>query len=126
MKWLSVNPLFQRNCEPGMLEDIVNSTVSPIQISLSLVERDKIGKGFTTIEILVELLQPDKLVPVTLYVVFELGLTKICDDILPVFHTKEVLFNELETLMVVVSPVHIWFSEAMIVNSGNGLTLIEV
>ena len=66
---------------------MVNVDEPPVQIVVGDAVAVTFGKGFTLIVIEAVFEQPNEFVPVTEYVVVEVGLTVILADVAPLFHT---------------------------------------
>jgi len=88
--WFAVELVFQRYVEPGISLLAVMVTDSPSQITESFAVTVTKGNGFTTILKLAVPVHPLVVVPVTVYVVEELGFTEIFDEVSDVLHRNVV------------------------------------
>ena len=103
----------------------VNTEVAPLHIAAGLADAVTDGNGFTVTLTVAVPEHPAVLVPVTVYVVVELGVTVMLAVLPPVFQLY--VFAPL-AVSTDVAPLHIADGLAVAVTDGNGftVTLIDV
>ena len=95
----------------------VRVVLVPLQMLADAGVRVKVGKGFTVIVLVAVFEQPPALVPVTVYVVFAVGLTVMLVVVAPVFQLYE---TPPDAVSVAPEPLHIVAKGlALIVMVGN-------
>ena len=99
-------------------------TLSPSQIIESVAVRVTSGNGLTTILILAVPVQPSGVVPVTVYVVVELGATLITGVVSEVLQRKVVPVTVLVAVKSATAPSQISVALALMDTTGVGYTVM--